>query len=79
MKVLQNGKEVKDAQVLYSNGTPLYVRVDGVTKDVAAFELVEDEPQKKTTAVSAKKTTDANAEVMTTRKAPAKRTSKKAS
>lgn len=68
MKVLQNGKEVKEAQVLYSNGTPLYVRVDGVTKDVSAFELVEDEPKKKTTAVSAKKTADANAEVMTTKR-----------
>lgn len=49
MKILKNGKEVKDATVFYqSNGSAAYVQIDGVNYDMKAFEIVNDDVEKKT-------------------------------
>lgn len=49
MKVLKDGKEVKDAQVVFdSAGRPVFVRSDGVQYDAGAFEFRDSTPTEKT-------------------------------
>jgi len=67
MIVKKDGKEVKNAKVFYSVGSPAYVQVEGVNYDVKSFELVDEEPVKKTADLQksdkkAVKTTDVKVE-----------------
>lgn len=49
MKVYKDGKEVKNAKVLYyGNGTPYVVEIDGTNYDPSAFEFKDSTDQKKT-------------------------------
>jgi len=49
MKVLRDGKEVKNAEVIYdTTGRADSVRIDGVYYDINAFELVDTKAKEKT-------------------------------
>lgn len=79
MKILKDGKEVKNAKVIYDgNGNAVNVQQDGVMYDIKAFELVEgdtkvvkkDSQNKQSKKVvdepKTVKTSQANDSVMTT-------------
>ena len=57
MKILQDGKEIKDAEVIYdTTGRPDSVRIKGIFYDINAFELVDTKDVVKTKDTPAKKT-----------------------
>lgn len=68
MRVFRDGKEVKDAKVIYMSGAPFNVIIDGVNYDARAFEIKDDEPQTKKRATSETPAdADTESEAMTTR------------
>ena len=57
MKVLQKGKEVKDATVIFdTQGNPQHVQVKGVNYDLNAFEFEEAKTTKQTKPARTKST-----------------------
>lgn len=69
MKVLRDGKEVKNAVVIYSGvvkGMPELVRIDGVNYDAKVFEFQDEETQTKKKEVKSD-------DVMTTKNTPRRR------
>lgn len=57
MKILKDGKQVDDAEVIYDTaGRPDSVRIKGVFYDINAFELVDTKDVVKTKDSPAKKT-----------------------
>jgi hypothetical protein len=50
MQVFRDGKEIKNATVIYSSvsGQPETVQIDGVHYDAKVFEFKDSEPKKKT-------------------------------
>lgn len=57
MKVLRDGKEVKNAVVAHDiSGTPVEVRVNGVVYDAAAFTFEDEKQEKQTKPADTKKT-----------------------
>ncbi len=49
MKIYRDGKEVKDAEIIFDvKGRPAFVRQDGVNYDTGAFEFEDTEGVEKT-------------------------------